>query len=437
MERIFRFPLKQNIGAKAVPVVVKGDNVIRGQLIASVKETDLGANLFSSVSGSVTEVSESVITIKCETEQSDQYKKLSGTDPLELIREAGIVGLGGAGFPTWYKLRTPFEKEGLVIINAAECEPILGHNIAAIEKNPEKLIRGLKIVMKIVNASKGVIAIKGIHTQAVQKLQESLKDEKISIVLLPNMYPMGEERAVIREVTGTVPGVDTLPFDAGAIVINAETACRIQEAVDLKKPLIDKDLTVAGKLKGNKNLIQIFENIPIGISVSDVFEMAGGLADEYGEIIMGGPFTGKRVHLDDPVIKTTGGLIATECFMKGPRRLGLLVCACGAGKERLEEIAQSMGSEVAGVEYCKQARKVKNSLKCENPGKCPGQVQKVLALKKAGAEAVLISNCTDCTNTVMSCAPRLGLPVYHCTDGALRAVNYKLIRKIHLTENSK
>lgn len=90
-----------------------------------------------------------------------------------------------------------------------------------------------------------------------------------------------------------------------------------------------------------------------------------------------------------------------------------------------------MGSEAAGVEYCKQAHRVKNSLKCENPGKCPGQVQKVMALKKAGAQALLISNCTDCTNTVMSCAPKLGLPVYHCTDGALRAVNHKLIRKIH------
>lgn len=431
MERIFRFPLKQNIGAKAAPTVVKGDKIVRGQLLASIGEEQLGANLSSSVSGTVTEVDEDEITVLADETQTDDYIKLTGSDPLELIREAGIVGLGGAGFPTWFKLKDPFETEGIVLINAAECEPILGHNIAAIEKAPEKVIRGLQIVMDIVHASQGVIAIKEVHTRAVRRLRETLDDGRIRIALLPDMYPMGEERAVIREVTGTLLGVDTLPVDADAIVVNAETACRIQEAVDLKKPLIDKDMTVAGKLKGNENLIRIFENIPIGISVGDVFEMAGGLAEGYGEIIMGGPFTGKRTHPDDPVIKTTGGLIAAECFMKGPEKLGLLVCACGAGKERLEEIARSMGSEVTGVEYCKQAHKVKNSLKCENPGKCPGQVQKVLALKKAGAQAVLISNCTDCTNTVMSCAPKLGLPVYHCTDGALRAVNHKLIRRIH------
>ncbi|MFC0904324.1 hypothetical protein ACFHWD_06445 [Clostridium sp. MT-14] len=93
-----------------------------------------------------------------------------------------------------------------------------------------------------------------------------------------------------------------------------------------------------------------------------------------------------------------------------------------------------MGSKVVGVEYCKQAKQVKNTRKCENPGKCPGQVQKVLALKKSGAQAVLISNCTDCTNTVMSCAPQLKLPVYHCTDGALRAVNYRMIRRFRREE---
>jgi hypothetical protein len=146
---------------------------------------------------------------------------------------------------------------------------------------------------------------------------------------------------------------------------------------------------------------------------------------------MGGPFTGKRTYPDSPVIKTTGGLIAAECFPKGPEKIGLLVCACGADKDRLMELAESMGSEVVGVEYCKQARQVKTAYKCENPGKCPGQVQKIMALKKAGAEAVLISNCTDCSNTVMSCAPKLGLPVYHCTDGALRAVNHKLVRRFH------
>jgi proline reductase-associated electron transfer protein PrdC len=379
----------------------------------------------------VEKVTQEEIVIRADEIQPAEYQKLKSEKPLDLIREAGIVGLGGAGFPTYAKLGKPFEDGGTVIVNAAECEPILGHNIAAIEKNPAQLIRGLQIVMEVVHAEKGIIAIKEIHSRAIAQLKKELNDARIGISLLPNMYPMGEERAIIRETLGILLAPESLPLEAKAIVINAETVCRIQEAVDLKKPLIDKNVTVAGKLKGNENLIQIFEDVPIGTSVGDLFERAGGLSDSYGELVMGGPFTGKRTSLDAPIIKTTGGIIAAECFPKGPEKIGLLVCACGANKERLEEIAASMESEVVGVEYCKQAHTVKSSLKCENPGRCPGQVQKVMALKKAGAEAVLISNCTDCSNTVMSCAPKMGLPVYHSTDGALRAVNQKLVRKIH------
>lgn len=431
MKKLFRFPLKQHIGAPAAPTIVKDDKIVRGQLIASKGENELGANIHSSVTGVVEEINDNEIIILADEVQKEEYEPLKADTPAALIEEAGIVGLGGAGFPTYAKLAHPLKKGGVVIVNAAECEPILGHNIAAIIKNPNQLIRGLQIAMEVVKAEKGIIAIKEIHTEAIISLKKVLKDERIKISTLPNMYPMGEERAIIRETLGVLLNVESLPTEANAIVINAETVCRIQEAVDLKKPLIDKNMTVAGKIKENENLIQIFENVPIGISVGEIFEQAGGLAEGYGELIMGGPFTGKRTTLEEPVIKTTGGLIATECFMKGQKKLGLLVCACGANKERLEEIAESMGSEVVGVEYCKQAHHVKNGLKCENPGRCPGQVQKVMALKKKGAEAVLISNCTDCSNTVMSCAPKMGLKVYHCTDGAMRATNNKIIRKIH------
>lgn len=431
VKKIFRFPLKQHIGVPAAPAIVKDDRVVRGQLIASPGKNQPGVNIHSSVSGVATEINDTEIVILADEIQPQEYEPLKQDTPLAMIEEAGIVGLGGAGFPTCAKLAHPLPEEGVVIVNAAECEPILGHNIAAIEKNPGQLVRGLQIAMDVVKAEKGIIAIKEIHTQAIFRLQEVLTDDRIRISRLLDMYPMGEERAILRETLGVLPGMESLPSEAGAIVINAETACRIQEAVEWRKPLIDKNITVAGKIKGNKNLIQIFENVPIGISVGDLFEQAGGLEEGYGELIMGGPFTGKRTEPDAPVIKTTGGLIVAECFMKGPEKLGLLVCACGADQKRLEEIAESMGSEVIGAEYCKQAHPVKRGLKCENPGKCLGQVQKVMALKKAGAQAVLISNCTDCTNTVMSCAPRLGLPVYHCTDGSMRAVNKKLIRKIH------
>lgn len=427
--QIYRFLMKQHIGAPSIPLVKKEDYVKRGELIAEKPSDTIGSNIHSSVNGKVTCVTEEYIEVEKDNKaDSSEYVKLKGNTPLELVEEAGVVGLGGAGFPTYIKLAKPLNKGGTVIVNAAECEPILTHNIFMIEKKSEKIIRGLELAMKIANAEHGKIAIKEKNKAAAEALKRYISDDKIEISLLPDMYPMGEERAVIREVQGTLLGVEQLPMEANTIVINAETIYRIYEAVDEKKPLIDKDITVAGKIDGD--LIQIFEDVPIGTKIGSLIEKAGGLQQEYGEIIMGGPFTGKRTTLDSPVIKTTGGIIAAETFLKGPDKIGLLVCACGADKERLNQIAESMGSEVVGVEYCKQAKKVKQAYKCENPGKCPGQVQKVMALKKAGAKAVLISNCSDCTNTVMSCAPKLKLPVYHCTDGALRAVNHKLIRKL-------
>ena len=431
MKQIYEYPLKQHIGVGAVPVVVEGDAVKRGQLLAFQEETTLGANLHSSVSGQVSRITDSGIFIEADSTQEKSYLPLKGTDPLALIKEAGIVGLGGAGFPTYAKFTKPFQNGGTVIVNAAECEPILSHNIARITAYPTQLLRGLIIAMQIANAANGVVAVKACHKEAIAALTAANQNDNIRIVTLENLYPMGEERAIIREVLGKLLSVTALPSEADAIVINAETACRIKEAVDDKKPLIDKDLTVAGKISGNtqEKLIQIFLDVPIGTSVSSMFACAGGLSDSYGELIMGGPFTGKRTTLDAPVLKTTGGLIAAECFPRAPSPIGLLVCACGANEARLREIAASLGAKVCGVERCKQAAEVKGNLKCENPGRCPGQVQKILSLKKAGAKAVLISNCTDCSNTVMSCAPKLGLPVYHCTDGALRAVNEPLIRR--------
>lgn len=422
------FLLKQHVGAPATAIVKAGDKVERGQLIAEKPEGALSANIYSSVCGTVKSVDDEKIAVEESGTDFDKYLPLKGTTPAELIEESGLVGLGGAGFPTAVKLGKKFEKGGYVLVNAAECEPILSHNIARIEREPEKLIAGLKIVMELVNAEKGIIAVKSAHKEAIEDLKKVITDANISVHLLDNIYPMGEERAVVRETLGVLLEPEQLPMAANAIVINAETVYKVREIVEEKKPLIDKDMTVAGKLKEDAS-VHVLLDVPLGSSVGNVIDSVGGIGPEYGEIIMGGPFTGKRTTMDAPTVKTTGGIIAAAPFLPAPAKIGLLVCACGANKERLEEQAASMGCEVVGVEYCKQAKEVKAARKCENPGKCPGQVQKVMALKKAGAQAVLISNCTDCSNTVMSCAPQLKLPVYHCTDGALRSVNYKLIRR--------
>lgn len=426
----FVFDLKQNVGAPSIPLIHEGEQIQRGQLLAAKPAGALGTYLYSSIDGKVKSITETQIIIEESNTDFQKYISLKKKLPGELIEEAGIVGLGGAGFPTSVKLNTDFKGNGTVIVNAAECEPILSHNIERIEQEPEKILKGLKIVMDLVHASRGIVAIKGIHTNAIQSLEKNISDGKVSVFHLENVYPMGEERALISETLGILLSPEQLPLEASAIVINAETLLRIYEAVELKKPLIDKDMTVAGKLKEDAS-IHILKDVPIGMKVSDVLAKVGGVGPTYGELIMGGPFTGKRTSLDAPVVKTTGGIIAAEEFLPAPDKIGLLVCACGANKERLMEQAASMGSEVVGVEYCKQAKELRGNRKCENPGRCPGQVQKVMNLKNAGAKAVLISNCTDCTNTVMSCAPQLKLPVYHCTDGALRAVNYKLIRRFH------
>ncbi len=428
----YRFLMKQHIGAPSDPLVKQGDLVKRGQLIARKAPGVMGINIHSSVNGKVTCVTDLYIQVEQQEEiNTEEYIRLQGNTPLELVEKSGIVGLGGAGFPTYIKLSKPLEKDGTVIVNAAECEPILSHNIFMIEKKAEKVIRGIQIVMDIVHAQKAIIGIKEKNKKAVEALKKYIDSDKIQLCLLPDMYPMGEERAIIRQAKGMLLDIDKLPSSANSVVINVETVYKIYEAVDERKPFIDKDVTVAGKLKGD--LIQVFEDVPIGTKVGSLIEKAGGCYMDYGEIIMGGPFTGKRTSVELPIVKTTGGIIVTETFLKGPDKIGLLVCACGADEKRLIQMSEDMGSQVAGIEYCKQARKVKNGYKCENPGICPGQVQKVMALKKAGAKALLISNCSDCTNTVMSCAPKLKLPVYHCTDGAMRAVNHKLIRKLKIS----
>ena len=424
--------LNQNIGAKNTPVVKVGDEVKRGQLVADFE--GLGAYLHASVDGKVTEITEDEIVIEANEVQSEDYVKIEkGATIAETVKNAGIVGLGGAGFPTHVKLGTDLGGTGYVLCNAAECEPILSHNMEQLLAEPEKLLRGMKLCMEACNAAHGVFALKEVHEKeilAMQKVVEADGDKRITVKAMPDLYPMGEERAVVRECLGIVLETDKLPSAANAVVINSETMCAIADAVDELKPLIEKNLTVAGYLN-TANQIEVFRNVPIGTRVGDLIDRAGGLFkyDNYGEIIMGGPFTGKSTSLDAPIVKATGGILVTKPYPKDTRKMGILVCACGGNEDRLREIAGYMGAEVVGVQKCKQAIEGKGGvLKCENPGHCPGQAEKMLNLKKAGAQTVIISNCTDCTNTVMGVAPKMNIPVYHETDNILETMHIEKIR---------
>jgi proline reductase-associated electron transfer protein PrdC len=324
-------------------------------------------------------------------------------------------------------------KGGVVIVNAVECEPLLKHNIAQILADPGKIYRGLLLAMKSTNAGRGLFAIKAKNREAVAALRGVVKSgDAVEIAELPDLYPMGEERAIIRETLGVLLGVDQLPAVAGAVILNAETISRVTEAVEDRRPVISKNLTVVGKIgKGRES--QVFMDVPIGTPVQDLVAEAGGIDGAYGEIIMGGPFTGKSVTLDDIVVKTTGGIIVTMEFLNEKRPLGLLVCACGANEARMRDLAGKLNAKVVGVQKCKQAQEVKGALKCENPGNCPGQAEKIMELRKAGAEALLVGNCSDCTNTVMCVAPKLKMPVHHITDHVMRTVGHSLVRRLPIS----
>ncbi|MBN9649008.1 MULTISPECIES: proline reductase-associated electron transfer protein PrdC [Terrisporobacter] len=416
--------LRQHVGAPCEAVVKVGDKVKKGTLIA--KPTGLGANIFSSVYGNISEITEDAIIIEKDEEQPEEFIKLEGDDKLQLIKDAGVVGMGGAGFPTAIKLGT---KVKYILVNAAECEPLLHHNVDQMVDNTDMTVRGLKYVMEICQAEKGIFALKAKNQKAVDALVEGTKgDDSLDIHLLPDIYPMGEERAVVREVLGILLQPTDLPSVADAVVINVETLQRVAEAIELKKPCFSKNVTVVGKLKGGTEP-HVFMDVPVGTSVKELIERAGGIDGEYGEVIMGGPFTGKACELEAPITKTTGGIIVTQPFedLKG-EKMGLLVCACGGNEERMQDLAKKMNAEVVCVQKCKQAADVKGNLKCENPGNCPGQALKVMNIKKAGAKHILIGNCTDCSNTVMGSAPKMNIEVHHQTDTVLKTVGKDVIR---------
>lgn len=432
--------LKQHVGKHCVPVVEKGDKVDVGQLVATAQ--GLGANIHSSVKGIVSKVSDIAIYIEPTAVSNTIPHKVSKLikankkDLLGCVVEAGVVGMGGAGFPTGVKLSTNLNK-GYILVNAAECEPLLAHNMAQIMKYPKETIKGIQYCMQISNASKAIIAIKQKHQKEVECLLDNLKGiSDIHIHLLPDIYPMGDERAVVRECLGKLIPVTELPSSVNAHVCNIETVLRVYEAIEFRRPTVSKNVTVVGKLKcGNE--AQVLFDLPIGMKVKDVLEMVGGIDGKYGEIIMGGPFMGVPCKLDDPITKTTGGIIVTKPFtdMKNAK-VGLLVCACGGNEARLKDLANKMNMKIVGeTQYCKQALDPKGNgvLKCENPGNCPGQALKCMNIKKAGATEILISNCSDCTNTVMGSAPGLHLNVHHETDHVFETVGMEVMR--HLTKS--
>ena len=326
LPEVVTIPLAQHIGAPAVAKVAKGDKVLTGQLIAEAGSF-MSANIHSPVSGTVTAVDMAVngqglrqmmITIKREgddwaegIDRSDALVKVcpfSAQEIVAKIKDAGIVGMGGATFPTHVKLSVPpGKKADVVIINGVECEPYLTSDHRTMLEHGEELIVGVTILMKAVGVQKACIGIENNKPDAIAHLRQIAAGYAgIEIVPLKVMYPQGGEKQLIAAVTGRqVPPPPALPIDVGAVVCNASTAFAVYQAVLKNKPLIERVVTVTGKsLKEPKNLLT-----RMGTPVSALLEAAGGLPEDARKVINGGPMMGRAmVNLDSPVTKGCSGI---------------------------------------------------------------------------------------------------------------------------------
>jgi len=381
--------LRQHVGEPCKALVKSGDTVLRGQLLAT--PVGLGANIHASVTGVVLEVTDTQIVIEMAEVQPDGFEKIPyGLSHLEAIEHAGIVGAGGAGFPTHIKYGTEMNN-GYVIANAVECEPVLGHNIKLMEEHPDVIVRGLKYLMEIQQAKKGYIAMKNKYRKALLALGKACKDEpNIEVKFVSDMYPAGDERVIIRELLGVELQPGQLPLEANAVVSNVETIKRVVEAIEQRKPCIDKDFTVSGRVQKPN---QVFVDQPIGMPISHYIEQCGGYVEPYGEIVIGGPFTGTSGTEETPLTKTTGGVLVAMPFPQENRKVGLLACECGGDETRLRQIAEEMGAEVVASEKCKRMVLHNGRYRCDLPGVCPGQAEKLLKMKKSGVETVIAGSC--------------------------------------------
>ncbi|NLW41157.1 MAG: electron transport complex subunit RsxC [Tissierellia bacterium] len=322
---IVKIPLHQHTGAPCEAMVKVGDSVKVGQKIGE-SEAFVSAPVHSSVSGTVKEIMDMPIptglTVKCVVIESDgknelhelvrpkgKLEDLSSEEIIEIIREAGITGMGGASFPTHVKLSPPSDKKiDTVLINGAECEPYLTADHRVMAEEAEKVIFGLKAIMKALGVDRGVIGVEKNKPDAIKALKEASQgEENISIATLKVKYPQGDEKRLINAILGRVVPSGGLPMDVGAVVSNASTTRAIAEAILEGKPLIERVTTVTGNgIKNPKNLL-----VKIGTPFKDLIEECGGFTeDSPGKIIAGGPMMGiSQFSIDVPIIKGSGGIL--------------------------------------------------------------------------------------------------------------------------------
>lgn len=323
---ILVFPMSQHIGAPATPVVAVGDAVKMGQKIGEASGF-ISANIISSVSGTVKAVEPRLLSsgsksvcVVIENDgaytpveglgQERDYTQLSRDEIRQIIKEAGIVGMGGAGFPTNVKVTPKNEDEiEYVIVNGAECEPYLTSDYRRMMEEPDKLILGLEICINLFDHAKGIIAIEDNKPEAIELLRDKVKDnDKIEVHVMKTKYPQGAERQLIYANTGRYVNSKMLPADAGCIVHNVDTIVSIYEAVIEGRPLYTRIVTITGDAIENPcNLM-----VRIGTNCQELIEAAGGFKDGVvpEKVISGGPMMGKALFsLDVPATKGVSALL--------------------------------------------------------------------------------------------------------------------------------
>ena len=319
-------PMQQHVGAPNQPLVRAGDRVEAGQKIGST-DAFISAPVHSSVTGTVKAVEDrknfagatvSCVVISVDPNQPVKFTEkrdvsgLSVEEIKNIAKEAGLVGLGGAAFPCSVKLSPPADKPiDTVIINGCECEPFLTCDHRLMLERPDDLIAGLKLMMKAVGASRGIIGVEANKMDAVDALtKKAAAEQGIEVVVLEVKYPEGAEKMLIDAITGRRVPPGKLPSEVGVLVQNVQTAVALYDAASTGKPVIERVVTVTGPgIKTPKNV-----RVKVGTPIAHVIEQCGGLAGDTGKVIMGGPMTGfAQKDLSVSCQKGTSGiLVLTE-----------------------------------------------------------------------------------------------------------------------------
>lgn len=381
--KVVTIPLQQHIGAPCESIVKPGDMVKVGQKIGEAKAF-VSAPIHSSVSGKVKEVKQKLTPsgeVLCVVIESDgkneihesvvpkgDIENLSGEEIKNIIKEAGIVGMGGAGFPTHVKLSPPPEnKIDTIILNGAECEPYLTADHRLMLENPESIVYGLKAMMKVVNVDKAYIGIEDNKPDAINSMKKAIQNENgIEIVGLKTKYPQGAEKQLIYACTKREVPSGGLPMAVGVVVNNVGTAAAISNAIKTGMPLVERICTITGKgIKEPKNLL-----IKIGTSFKEIIEQCGGYNGTPGKLIMGGPMMGLAQYTDEiPAVKTTSGILVfspEEAKLPKPKNC----IKCGKCVEICPAFLQPLYISAYSLNNMHETAEKYNALDCIECGSC-------------------------------------------------------------------